>query len=224
MSAEEINEIILEKFSFDNFSWQEDNHIKIDAPTRAEGLNRVHYKCPECNSEGKMRGEGIYLECTECGAKYRLDEYGTLIGEGVESKMPHIPTWYAWQRESVKGELERGEYSIDVPVDIMVSVDTKKLFHVGGGRLIHNADGFRIIGDDGELDYVQSPLASYSVNADFNWYEIGDIIGIGDSECLYYCFPKEKGDIVTKIRFAAEELYKIEKKKKDEARTAAAEA
>lgn len=216
-SADEINEIIREKFSFDNFSWQEDNHVRIDAPTRAEGLNRVLYKCPECMSEGKMRGVGIHLECTECGAKYRLDEYGSLVGEGVECKMPHIPAWYAWQREEVKAEIERGEYGIDVPVDIMVSVDTKRLFHVGGGRLIHNKDGFHLIGDDGELDYVQSPLASYSVNADFNWYEIGDIVGIGDAECLYYCFPKEKGDIVTKIRFAAEEMYKIEHKKKEDA-------
>ena len=221
-SAEEINEIVREKFSFDNFSWQENNHVKIDDSTRAEGLNRVLYKCPECKCEGKMLGEGIYLECTECGAKYRLDEYGALTGENVDCKMPHIPDWYAWQREEVKAELERGEYEIDAAVDIMVSVDTKRLFHVGGGRLIHTSDGFRLISDDGELEYVQTPLASYSVNADFNWYELGDIIGIGNSECLYYCFPKEKGDIVSKIRFAAEELYKIKIKEKEDGENASA--
>lgn len=218
MSAEDINAIIAEKFSFDNFAWQRDNEIKIDAPTRAEGLNRVLYKCPECMREGEMKGEGIHLCCTACGAKYRLDEYGSLVGEGVVSKMPHIPTWYAWQREEVRAEIERGEYSVDIPVDIMVSVDTKRLFHVGGGRLLHNESGFRLIGDDGELDYTQTPLSSYSVNADFNWYEIGDIVGIGNSECLYYCFPKSEGDIVTKIRLAAEELYKIEEKKREEAK------
>ena len=215
-SADEINEIIRERFAFDNFLWQQENNVKIDTPNRAEGLNRVLYKCPECKCEGRMHGEGIYLECTECGAKYRLDEYGVLVGEGVECKMPHVPTWYAWQREEVRAQIERGEYEIDVPVDIMVGVDTKNLFHVGGGRLVHNSNGFHLVGDDGEIDYVQSPLASYSVNADFNWYEIGDIIGIGDNECLYYCFPKIEGDVVTKMRFAAEELYKIEIKKREE--------
>ena len=217
-SADEINELIREKFTFDNFAWQKENNIKIDTPNRAEGLGRVLYKCPECKCEGKMRGEGIHLECTECGAKYRLDEYGSLVGENVECSIPHIPDWYKWQRGEVRDELLRGEYSIDVPVDIMVSVDTKKLYHVGGGRLTHNENGFKLVGDDGELNYEQTPLATYSANADFNWYELGDIIGIGDSECLYYCFPKEGGDIVTKIRFGAEELYKIEMKKKEEAR------
>lgn len=209
MSAEEIGEIIKEKFSFDAFGWQRENHIKIDEPLRAEGLNRVLYKCPHCMREGKMRGEGIYLECTACTAKYRLDEYGSLVGENVEARFSHPPLWYAWEREMVREEILRGEYSLDIPVDIMVSVDTKNLFHVGEGRLTHSTEGFHLTDASGELDYTQKPTASYSVNSDFNWYEIGDIVGIGDSECLYYCFPKIEGDIVTKVRLAAEEIYKL---------------
>ena len=209
LSADDINALIREKFSFDAFNWQRENHIKIDEPLRAEGLNRVLYKCPHCMVEGKMHGEGIYLECTSCGAKYRLDEYGSLVGENVEAKFTHPPLWYAWERECVREEILRGEYSLDVPVDIMVSVDTKNLFHVGEGRLTHSLDGFHLTDLDGELDYTQKPTASYSVNSDFNWYEIGDIVGIGDGECLYYCFPKCKGDIVAKVRLAQEEIYKI---------------
>ena len=109
----------------------------------------------------------------------------------------------------VREEILRGEYSLDIPVDIMVSVDTKNLFHVGEGRLTHSTEGFHLTDASGELDYTQKPTASYSVNSDFNWYEIGDIVGIGDSECLYYCFPKIEGDIVTKVRLAAEEIYKL---------------
>ncbi len=209
MSAEEINEIIKEKFSFDAFKWQRENHIKIDEPLRAEGLNRVLYKCPHCMTEGKMHGEGIYLECTACGAKYRLDEYGSLVGENVEARFSHPPLWYAWERETVREEILRGEYSLDIPVDIMVSVDTKNLYHIGEGRLTHSTEGFHLTDNLGELDYTQKPTASYSVNSDFNWYEIGDIVGIGDGECLYYCFPRCEGDIVAKVRLAAEEIYKL---------------
>ena len=43
---------------------------------------------------------------------------------------------------------------------------------------------------------------------------VGDIISIGDSKALYFCFPKEKGDIVAKTRLAAEELYKMLDRKK----------
>ena len=70
-------------------------------------------------------------------------------------------------------------------------------------------DGFTLVGCDGALNYTQKPKASYSLYSDYNWYEIGDMICIGNNEHLFYCFPKAKEDIVTKIRLAAEEIYKI---------------
>lgn len=46
---------------------------------------------------------------------------------------------------------------------------------------------------------------------DFYWYEIGDVICIGDARAQYYCFPQNCGDIVAKTRLATEELYKMVK-------------
>ena len=60
---------------------------------------------------------------------------------------------------------------------------------------------------------MQTPLASYSLYADYYWYEIGDMICIGTKDVLYYCFPKEGQDVVAKTRLAAEELYKLCKEK-----------
>lgn len=53
-----------------------------------------------------------------------------------------------------------------------------------------------------------------SLYADYFWYEIGDVICIGDNGTLYYCFPKEGGDVVAKARLATEELYKLQKQKR----------
>ena len=39
--VQEINEIIQEQFSFDNFKWQQDNKVCVKESFRAEGLNRV---------------------------------------------------------------------------------------------------------------------------------------------------------------------------------------
>ena len=58
------------------------------------------------------------------------------------------------------------------------------------------------------------PVACYSAYADYYWYEIGDMICIGDQETLYYCFPQEGGDVVAKTRLATEELYKIKKQRR----------
>lgn len=210
-SKEELNAIIAEKFSFDNFRHQQETKTKITEKFRADYLNRVLYKCPECLTEGEMEGKGTTLSCKHCGKAWELTEYGFLEAHEGETKFNHIPDWFAWQRACVRKEIERGEYSLDVPVDIYVLVDTKKLYNVGEGRLVHNEEGFHLTGCDGKLDYKQKTLSSYSVNSDYYWYEIGDMISIGGGKILYYCFPKVKGDFVAKTRLAAEELYKIHK-------------
>ena len=213
-SVDELNAILKENFTFDYWSWQKENGIKITEDFRAEGLNRVLYKCPHCMAEGKMRSEGISIVCDGCGKTYDLTEDGTLEAKDGEAAFTHIPDWYAWERECVKKEILNDEYRLQVPVDICVLMDTKHVYRVGEGELTHTKDGFRLVGCDGKLEYKQGGLSSYSLYSDFYWYEIGDVICIGDSKMLYYCFPKCEGDFVAKTRLAAEEIYKIAKAKR----------
>ena len=212
-SADEINGILKEQFSFDNFLWQQQNNIKITESFRADFLNRVLYKCPNCEAEGKTIGKGIHLKCESCGKVYELTEEGFMQSQKGVTEFPHIPDWYSWQRDCVKKEIEEGSYNLDIPVDIYMLTNTKCVYDVGSGRLKHNIEGFRLTGCDGNLDYTQSSLLSYSLYSDYYWYEIGDVICIGDGKVLYYCFPKIDTDIVAKTRIAAEEIYKIRTKK-----------
>lgn len=209
LSAEEINRRIGEKFAFDNFRWQQENKIKISEPFRADCLNRVLYKCPHCKAEGSMKGEGTTLTCHACGKAWELDEYGTLVAKEGDALFAHVPDWYGWERACVKEELLNNTYLLSLDVDIYMLADTKCLYRVGEGHLTHADDGFHLTGCEGKLDYTQDPLLSYTLNADFNWYEIGDVISIGTNRALYYCFPKNAGDFAAKARLATEELYKI---------------
>lgn len=206
-TAEEIQSAIEERFSFDDFKFQQENKIKIDSENRADYLNRLLYKCPHCLCEGKTRGEGDSISCTACGKSYRLDEYGYLVSEN--GLFTHVPDWYAWERECVKEELMGGTYNVDIPVEICMAVDTKHIYSVGEGRLTHTLEGIRVLSDDGKIDYLHKPQASYSICSDFNWYEIGDVICVGNRNMILYCFPKCEGDVVTKVRLGVEELYKI---------------
>ena len=212
-SVEELDAILDQLFSFDNFAWQYENGVEIDETFRADGLNRILYKCPHCGTEGKMEGKGIKLRCHHCGKTYGLSTLGRLVAEGGKPAFEHIPDWYRWQREEVKKEIENGSYRLDVDVDICAMVNYKAIYRIGEGRLVHDENGFHLTGCDGKLDYVQSPLACYSVYSDYLWYEIGDVICIGNKDCLYYCFPKS-GDVVAKTRLAQEELYKLKKPKR----------
>ena len=214
MSAAELTARIKEKFSFDNFRWQKEQQVKVEEPFRADYLNRVLYRCPCCQTEGKMLGRGITLTCQECHKSYELTEYGELKATEGETEFTSIPDWYQWQRQSVKEELAQNLYHLEVDVEIYIMRDMEALYHVGNGRLEHSTGGFHLSGCGGKLDFAMLPSSSYSLYADYYWYELGDMICIGDSHTLYYCFPQCDQDVVAKTRLATEELYKMEKEKK----------
>jgi hypothetical protein len=141
-----------------------------------------------------------------------MDEYGQLAAEEGETEYPHIPDWYKWQRQCVRQELEDGSYILDTDVDIAIQVNLNGVCKIGTGHLRHSLDGFHLVGAEGKLDYHQAPNFSHTLYSDYYWYEIGDVIGIGDNEFSYFCFPKENVS-VTKARLATEELYKMKKKR-----------
>ncbi|MBE6758883.1 MAG: hypothetical protein E7554_02180 [Ruminococcaceae bacterium] len=215
-SVQELDDILDEVFSFDNFAWQRDNGIEIKEKFRADGLNRILYKCAACGVEGRMEGKGTTLTCRACGKQYELNTLGQLEAHSGETEFPHIPDWYTWERAQVRQELENGSYLLDTPVDIGMMVDYKHIYMVGEGNLRHDLDGFHLTGCGGKLDYRQKPQSCYGLYSDYYWYEIGDVICIGNGDALYYCFPKGCSDVVARTRLAAEELYKLVRAKKRE--------
>lgn len=137
-SAQELNDILQEKFTFDYFRWQQENKVRIKETFRADGLNRMLYKCPRCKTEGQMCGQGTKILCKQCGKEYELTEYGYLKDfnadmqevdkvsdheqkwqeeqregylETKERNFTHIPDWYKWERECVR----RGTVGRNIP-------------------------------------------------------------------------------------------------------------
>lgn len=209
-SVAEIDAMLDNEFSFDNFANQRDKKIAVTEDFRAEGLERILYKCPACKTENNMVGSGVSLTCKECGKEYFMDKFGQMNAVAGNTEYPHIPDWYRWERECVKEELKNGSYKLDCDVKIGIMSDFKAIYMVGDGHLTHDESGFTLTGCDGQLTYRQSPLANYGLYADYYWYEIGDVICIGDKKRLYYCFPKNSEN-VAKARIAAEELFIMKK-------------
>ena len=207
----ELDALLDGMFSFDNFAWQRDQGVEIRESFRADGLERILYKCPHCLAEGETEGKGTRLTCHACGKEYELDPLGQMRALAGETEFPHIPDWYAWERAEVRRELEAGTYLLDTPVEIGMLVDFKAIYLVGEGRLRQDLSGFTLTGCEGKLCFRRPANQSYSLYADYYWYELGDIICIGDRETQYYCFPKDKTP-VAKARLATEELYKMQKK------------
>ena len=212
-TVRELDSLLDEAFSFDNFAWQKENEVHITEQDRADGLERILYKCPHCREEGNLIGQGTTLTCTHCGKVWEMDTLGQLKAVEGDTEFSHIPDWYAWERNEIRQELESGTYALETDVDIGIMVDYKAIYMVGSGHLSHGPEGFKLTGCEGQLSYEQAPLACYGLYADYYWYSIADVICIGNANALYYCFPRDNTP-VAKTRMATEELYKLKKQRK----------
>ena len=210
MSVEDIRNKVNEQFSFDAYKEQQEKGIIINEKDRAEGLDRLLYKCPRCLSENGMHSSGDTLECVDCGKSYRLTQNGFMEATDGNTEIAHVPDWYEWERQCVLQEIKDGTYSFEDEVDIYAIVDTKTLYKTESGRLVHNLDGFTLYSQDGSVLHHQSAKYTYSVNVDYFWYEIGDVVYVGDTEITYCCKPNGKRNAVTKLRLATEEMYKLD--------------
>ena len=210
-TVKELSDGIDEAFGFDHFKWQKEQNFEIHDDFRADGLDRILYKCAHCGAEGEMEGKGTTLTCHHCGKQYELTPLGELKALEGETEISHIPDYYRWEREQVKQEILDGTYELDTDVDIAMQVDFKAIYLVGEGHLSHNRNGFHLTGCDGRLNYTQKPQSCFSLYADYYWYEIADCICIGTNEVHYFLFPKKAGVSVAKLRLATEEMYKLYK-------------
>ena len=218
LSVEEINEGLKKALTYDDYKYQKDNGILITEPYRAEGLNKILYQCPHCKTEHKMSSEGAELFCTECGKRWYLNEDGTLKALEGETEFSHIPDWFEWERAEVRAEIERGEYSFEDDVEVYSLPRCYKYEPLGFGKLTHDPkEGFVLTGHYRGKDYriQRMPLQTNSLHVEYDFLRIKpfDLVDISTENDSFYCYTTKK-DVITKLAFATEEIYKIELEKK----------
>ncbi len=212
MSADEINEVICKEMAYDDHRWQKENNIKITEDFRADGLNKVLYKCPHCMAEGKTVGKGIHLTCEECGKVWEYTELGEMKALDGETEFSHIPDWYEWERECVRKEILDGTYKYEEVLEIH-SLPGDTYIPIGEGKVTHDFEnGFIIEGNYNGHDYriQRQPKTLYTLHNEFAFKKLGktDCFDISVKDNSFYCIPKKK-DVVTKLMLATEEMYKL---------------
>ena len=218
-SADEVNRVINQAFTYDDFAWQKARGILISYPKRAEGLHKVLYQCPSCKAEYKMDSKGTELFCTACGKRWEMDELGCLHATSGETEFSHIPDWYEWERANVRREVETGTYSFAAPVRVMSLPNANGYVHIGDGILTHNMDGFTVrgTGEYGDFEMEKPVPTLYSSHIELNYLgKYGDCVDLNTLEDSWYCYPRDVEFSVVKIALATEELYQHHKRNKNQ--------
>lgn len=220
-SVKEINTTINRAFSYDEYRWQKENSIVINFPRRAEGLHKVLYQCPHCLTEYAMASKGTILSCTHCKKRWEMSVLGELSAVGLASdesvlvhEFTHIPSWYEFEREQVRKEIESGFYHLEVPSLVEALPNAKGYIPLGKATLSHSMEGFLLEGNfEGEPFSLVKPVVSmYSCHIEFEYFGKGDCIDLSTLRDTYYIYPQGEDFSVTKIALATEELYAYEKR------------
>ncbi len=213
MSAEEVYETVKKALTYDEYEYQRENGILIKEPYRAEGIHKILYQCPHCMTESKMASEGFELFCKECGKRWTLNEDGTLCANEGDTEFTRVPDWFEWEREQVKHQIENGEYNFSDDVDVYSLPRCMKFEHLGNAKLTHDAEnGFVLEGFYNGQNYciTRAPLENNGLHIEYDYCYIKpfDCVDISTENDSFYCYPK-KENVVTKLSFATEEIYKI---------------
>ena len=211
MTVDEINEVLKAAFVYDDYRYQKENGIRIKESYRAEGLHKILYQCPHCFAESKMESKGTELFCTACGKRWNWNEDGNLAALEGETEFSHIPDWFEWEREQVRSQIERGEYSFEDEADVYSFPRCWRFIKLGKARLTHDAkNGFCLKGHYRGRDYIirRTPLQSNSLHVEYDFSHVrrDDCVDISTENDSFYCYPAQK-NIVTKLAFATEIIY-----------------
>ena len=217
LSVAEINAILRQELTYDEYRYQRENGIRIREPFRAEGLHKVLYQCPHCGEEFQMGSKGAELFCKACGKRWVWEETGELRALDGETEFPHIPDWFDWERQQVRQQVRSGSYSYSDEVQVWSLPRVWRYLPLGKAKLTHDPEqGFLLEGHYRGQTYLihRQPEQTNSLHVEYDFGPLGkrDFIDISTENDSFYCRPTQE-NIITKLAFATEEIYLLSREK-----------
>ena len=112
-SADELYAGLVEALQFNEHKYQVENGIEFKGKNRAEGLERILYRCPKCGAEYQMVTSGNVISCKACGNSLEYTLIGKLVPLTEGSVSPErIDLWYDMEREVVKEKISKEDFSL----------------------------------------------------------------------------------------------------------------
>ena len=213
LSADEINTRIREALTYNDYEYQLEKGFAITEPYRAEGLHKILYRCPHCDTEFRMTSKGASLTCGACGKSWHMNEDSTLTATSGETEFAHVPDWYEWERKTVREEVRSGAYRFEDTVDVYSMPRCYRFIPLGQATLTHDpVEGFVLEGHYRGQDYRihRKPLQTNSLHVEYDFPHIKpfDCVDISTENDSFYCYPT-KENVITKLAMATEEIYHL---------------
>ncbi len=211
MTPQEINDAIKNALQYDDYRYQKENGIIIKETTRAEGLHKVLYQCPNCKTEFSMNSKGEELFCEHCSKRWVWQEDGYIRALSGETEFDHIPDWYNWQKTEVQKQIADGSYRFEDDVEVFSLPRVWRYIPLGKAKLTHDInEGFVLEGfyrgQKWRVHRLPQQMNSLHVEYDFGPLKKFDYIDISNENDSFYCRLTDRNRL-TKLAFATEEIF-----------------
>lgn len=114
----EIGKVMSTGIQYNEYDWQRTQMIPFKGKHLAEHVERLIYKCPNCESLDSFHSKDNDFTCSECGITYTINKYGFV--EGCD-QYDNFSDWNKWQATAIKplSETDFEMVNIDLPLDVI---------------------------------------------------------------------------------------------------------
>ncbi|MDR2867095.1 MAG: 1-acyl-sn-glycerol-3-phosphate acyltransferase [Acholeplasmatales bacterium] len=212
LSLNEINAIIRQEMYYSEWEYQKQNNILIKEDFRAEGIDKILYKCPHCQTEMQMTSHGSTIKCEHCKVEYFYHEDSSLTCLNDKTIFNDVPSWLNWERAEVRKEIINGTYYYEERLPAYAYPHPKNIFNLHEVLVIHDLNGFKAEGSFNGADfrYLKTPQQNYSLQTEFAspTFKKKSVFGFSTNNNTIFFVPKNPS-VIQKLYFAVEELYQI---------------
>lgn len=213
LSTEQIYEQLLESIRYNDFAFnKEARHKYIGKLPNASGLDKILYKCPDCQKEHTLHAPNDTIKCEHCGFEATVNEYYDLVKIKGKQIPENIDEWFKWQRRCVAREVKSDDFEMTLQGSLCtLKLDklrkppkNRKVLSVGKVTLNNRGLYF-----DGELDGQKADFhfdaksiysITFSTKGFLEFYHNND---------YFMIIPEDKNQCLIKWTLAAEEIHNL---------------
>lgn len=174
LDENELHELILNELNVQNVPTLE----TFKSNNRAECIERVIFRCPECQENNTIVSKQNEFTCTKCGATWEYTENLSITKDGELYKLPYVKDWY---NEQVKYILSYDVETEDVifedqNVEIYSFTSGKNKALLGIGTVKLYKDHLEFINENETLSYLITDMEGVAVGGKSGiLFRIGDV-------------------------------------------------
>ena len=213
MSEEQIYQLMLQKISYNDFEFNKvARHKYVGKKPNAFGIDKILYKCPDCEEEYTLLVDDDTVVCTKCGFSVKINEYYDIIGQSGKMPPADIDAWYKWQRNCVREQINNEEFELTMRGKLCtLKIDklakppkNTAILSVGDAKLTR--DGLCFTGKlDGQIaDFAFPAKSIYSMT-----FSTKGFLEFYINNDYYMLIPDNKEQCLIKWTLASEEIHNL---------------